>query len=85
MTDSTSFQEELFQEVKNKADSEGVYKNDAFFDLITDYLCDAGEFDEAIPAFCQRTGIRATVAILLSQAEKSLASLSSTSTKILAC
>mgnify|MGYP007089864283 CR=1 FL=1 len=41
MTDSTSFQEELFQEVKNKADSEGVYKNDAFFDLITDYLCDA--------------------------------------------
>lgn len=58
MTDSTSFQEELFQEAKNKADSEGVYKNDAFFDLITDYLCDAGEFDEAIPAFCQRTGIR---------------------------
>lgn len=32
MTDSTSLQEELFQEVKNKADSEGVYKNDAFFD-----------------------------------------------------
>lgn len=87
MTDSTSFQEELFQEVKNKADSEGVYKNDAFFDLITDYLCDAGEFDEAIPAFCQRTGIRVDgyCAILLSQAEKSLASLSSTSTKILAC
>ena len=58
MADPTSFQEELFQEVKNRADSEGVYKDDAFFDLVTDYLCDTGEFNEATPAFCQRTGIR---------------------------
>jgi hypothetical protein len=58
MSDLEQFQEELFQEVKNIADAEGVYKNDAFFDLITDYLCDAGEFDEALPAFYSRTGIR---------------------------
>ena len=58
MADPAELQEELFQEVKNRADSEGVYKDDAFFDLVTDYLCDAGEFDEATPAFCQRTGIR---------------------------
>ena len=58
MIDLTSFQAELFQEVKNRADSEGVYKDDVFFDFVTEYLCDAGEFDEAIPSFCQRTGIR---------------------------
>ncbi len=58
MSNLEEFQEELFQDVKNIADAEGVYKNDAFFDLITDYLCDAGEFDEALPAFYSRTGIR---------------------------
>lgn len=58
MIDLASFQAELFQEVKNRADSEGVYKDDVFFDFVTEYLCDAGEFDEAIPSFCQRTGIR---------------------------
>lgn len=58
MSDPASFQEELFQEVKNRADAEGIYKDDAFFDLVTENLCDAGEFDEAIPAFCQRSGIR---------------------------
>lgn len=58
MSDVAAFQEELFQDVKYKADSEGVFKDEAFFDLITGYLCDAGEFDEATPSFCKQTGLR---------------------------
>lgn len=58
MDNVTEFHEELFQDVKNKADAEGVYKEDAFFDLITSQLIDAAEFEEAVPAFYKRTGIR---------------------------
>lgn len=58
MNSVAEFHEELFQDVKNKADSEGVYKEDAFFDLITGHLIDAAEFDDAVPAFYKRTGIR---------------------------
>lgn len=45
------FYEELFQDIKTTADAYGIYLEDAFFDIVTDYLIDAGEFDEAERAF----------------------------------
>lgn len=41
------FYAELLQDVINTADAYGIFKEDAFFDIVTDYLIDAGEFDEA--------------------------------------
>lgn len=51
MTDTDGFYEELFKDVVTTADAYGMYKEEAFFDIVTDYLTDAGEFDEAIRAF----------------------------------
>ena len=45
------FYEELFQDIVSTAEAFGIYKEDAFFDIVTDYLVDAGEFDEAVRAF----------------------------------
>lgn len=51
MASTETFYEELYQDVRATAQSEGVYMEDAFFDIVTDYLIDAGEFDEAIRAY----------------------------------
>lgn len=45
------FYEELFQDVASDADAYGIYKEDAFFNRVTDYLIDAGEFDEVVRAY----------------------------------
>ena len=45
------FYEELFQDIKTTADAYGISLEDAFFDIVTDQLIDAGEFDEAERAF----------------------------------
>lgn len=45
------FYEELFQDIKTTAAAYGIYLEDAFFDIVTDQLIDAGEFDEAERAF----------------------------------
>lgn len=45
------FYEELFQDIKTTADAYGIYLEDAFFDIVTDQLIGAGEFDEAERAF----------------------------------
>ena len=45
------FYEELFHDIKTTADAYGIYLEDAFFDIVTDQLIDAGEFDEAERAF----------------------------------
>ena len=45
------FYEELFQDIKTTADTYGIYLEDAFFDIVTNHLIDAGEFDEAERAF----------------------------------
>ena len=60
MTDINAFYEELFQDVVNMADAQGVFREDTFFDIFSDYLIDAGEFDEATRAFYRpdRGGIR---------------------------
>ncbi|WP_281702810.1 AIPR family protein [Cryptobacterium curtum] len=60
MSTPEEFYEELFQDIKTTADAYGVYLEDAFFDTVTDYLIDAGEFDEAERAFYrpERGGIR---------------------------
>lgn len=51
MPTAEEFYEELFQDIKTTADAYGIYLEDAFFDIVTDYLIDAGEFDEAERAF----------------------------------
>ena len=43
--------EEIFQDVTTSAEAWGMYKEDAFFEIIKEYLIDAGEFDEAIRAY----------------------------------
>ena len=60
MADSTAFQEELFQDVLNTANAQGVYYEDAFFDIVTDCLIEAGEFEEAVRSFYgpRNSGIR---------------------------
>ena len=47
MSDIESFHEDLFQEVVSWADADGVFKEDSFFDIVCDYLIEAGEFPEA--------------------------------------
>ena len=60
MTDLRDFNEELFQDAVIAADAQGIFKEDAFFDIVTEYLIDAGEFDEATRAFYrpERGGVR---------------------------
>lgn len=45
------FYQELFQDIVATAEAYGIYKEDAFFDIMTDCLIDAGEFDEAERAY----------------------------------
>ena len=47
MIDITEYHEELFQEIHGRADAEGRYAEDAFFDVITESLIDAGEIETA--------------------------------------
>lgn len=51
MTEAEDFYQEFFKDIIDTADVEGIYKEEAFFNIITDYLIDAGEFDDAIRAF----------------------------------
>lgn len=51
-TELEQFSEEFFQDIINEADN-GGWKEDIFFDQFTDYLTDAGEFNEAIRASYQ--------------------------------
>lgn len=51
MPTADEFYTELFQEVVLTADAYGIYRQDALFDIMTDYLIDAGEFDEAERAY----------------------------------
>ena len=54
------FHQDFFQEVMASADVDGLYAEDAFFELFCEYLADAGEFDTADRApYCPPTaGIR---------------------------
>ena len=45
--DITEFHEELFQEIHSLADAEGRFAEDAFFDVLTASLIDAGELETA--------------------------------------
>ena len=45
--DITEFHEELFQEIHSLADAEGRFAEDAFFDVLTTSLIDAGEIETA--------------------------------------
>ena len=45
--DITEFHEELFQEIHSLADAEGRFAEDAFFDVLTASLIDAGEMETA--------------------------------------
>lgn len=60
MGEIDDFYRDLFQEINGKAEVEGKLKAEAFFDLVTDRLCDAGEFEEAQQAHFERLqeGIR---------------------------
>ena len=51
MATTDEFYTELFQEVIGTADAYGLWRYEALFDIMTDYLIDAGEFDEAERAF----------------------------------
>jgi hypothetical protein len=51
------FHQDFFQEVMASADVDGLYAEDAFFELFSEYLADAGEFDTADRAsYCPPTG-----------------------------
>lgn len=54
------FYEEFLQEIVATSNAEQIYKEEALFDIFTDYLIDAGEFEDAIYAHYQpsRGGIR---------------------------
>lgn len=54
------FHHDFFQEVMSSADVDGLYAEDAFFELFCDYLAEAGEFDAADRAFYRNSnmGIR---------------------------
>ena len=41
------YHEELFQEIHGRADAEGRFVEDAFFDAFTESLLDAGEIETA--------------------------------------
>ncbi len=45
--DIAEYHEELFQEVHSRADTEGRFAQDAFFDVLTEALIDAGEIETA--------------------------------------
>lgn len=45
--DIEEYHEELFQEVHGRADAEGRFVEDAFFDVLTESLIDAGEIETA--------------------------------------
>ena len=45
--DITEFHDELFQEIHSLADAEGRFAEDAFFDVLTTSLIDAGEIETA--------------------------------------
>ena len=45
--DIAEYHEELFQEVHSRADAEGRFVEDAFFDVLTESLIDAGELETA--------------------------------------
>ena len=45
--DIAEYHEELFQEVHSLADAEGRFAEDAFFDVLTAPLIDAGEIETA--------------------------------------
>ena len=45
--DIAEYHEELFQEVHSRADAEGRFVEDAFFDVLTEPLIDAGELETA--------------------------------------
>lgn len=46
-----AFHHEFFQDVMSQADAEGQYAEDAFFNLVCDYLIEAGELETADRAF----------------------------------
>lgn len=51
------FHQDFFQEVMASADVDGLYAEDAFFELFCEYLADAGEFDTADrAAYCPSAG-----------------------------
>lgn len=51
------FHHDFFQEVMSSADVDGLYAEDAFFELFCDYLAEAGEFDAADRAsYCPPSG-----------------------------
>jgi AIPR protein len=51
------FHQDFFQEVMASADVDGLYAEDAFFDLFCEYLSDSGEFDGADRAsYCPSVG-----------------------------
>lgn len=51
------FHQDFFQEVMASADVDGLYAEDAFFELFCDYLAEAGEFDAADrAAYCPPSG-----------------------------
>ncbi len=45
--DIAEYHEELFQEIHSRADAEGRFAEDAFFDVLTESLIDAGEIETA--------------------------------------
>ncbi|WP_321972621.1 AIPR family protein [Paratractidigestivibacter sp.] len=55
-----TYQQELFQDVALTSSSAGIYKEEAFFDVVTDRLVEAGEFDVARYSYYRpsRGGIR---------------------------
>lgn len=54
------FYEEFLQEIVTTSNAEQIYKEEALFGIFTDYLIDAGEFEDAVYAHYQpsRGGIR---------------------------
>ena len=51
-TELEQFSEEFFQDILSESEN-GGWREDIFFDKFTDYLTDAGEFNEAIRASYQ--------------------------------
>ena len=45
--DIAEYHEELFQEIQSRADAEGRFAEDAFFDVLSESLIDAGEIETA--------------------------------------
>ena len=45
--DTAEYHEQLFQEIHGLADADGKFAEDAFFEVLTGTLIDAGEIDTA--------------------------------------